>query len=96
LFQKNANPKTLAIARFRPPEAWRSPGPVSTWGVWRPLCAKLGGNPAGSQRKTILRKPIRLVEIYRKSVWTKMERQNMPTNFAQKIWSTLVQTTPNQ
>lgn len=26
---------------------------------------------------------------------TKMERQNMPTNFAQKIWSTLVQTTPN-
>ena len=57
---------------IRPPEAWRSPGPVSTWGVWRPLCAELGGNPAGfSKENHPSKKPIRFVEIYRKSVWEK-------------------------
>ena len=41
---------TACTARFRPPEAWRSPV-VSTWEVWRPLCAKLGGNPAGFSKE---------------------------------------------
>ena len=94
---KKCQPKKFWLtARFRPPEAWRSPV-LSTWEVWRPLCAKLGGNPAAFQRKTILRKTHsfrgNLPEI---RVGKNMGRQHMPTNFAQKIGSTLVRTTPNQ
>jgi len=96
LFQKMPTQKLWLTARFRPPEAWRSPGPVSTWEVWRPLCAKLGGNPV-FQRKTILRKTHsfrgNLPEI---RVGKNMGRQHIPTNFPQTIWSALVRTTPNQ
>ena len=87
---KKCQPKNFG-ARFRPPEGWRSPV-VSTWEVWRPLCAKLGGNPATFHKHPIAtsrtepKKTIRFVFFFYLEIRVGKNgtSKNMPSNFSKR------------